>query len=669
MSVLTPKRVFLCVAVVLSLASSAFAGHPAARTYARMVFDPEGQHTVLFGGEGSFDVGTQLIYDSAETWTWGGSRWTQVFPATSPTARAAHGMVYDSIGSRIVLFGGRQQKTSIDGKITLFNDTWVWDGGNWSEIHTPNAPDPRHLFGMAFDSARNRIVLYGGSHYAADGETFEALGDTWEFDGTTWTKIAVATEPKVNYPQLAYDAARNQVIMIGSDDTVATAMYAYDPVGRAWNKLTPEKLPSCANDSSVVYRPSTQTVVLTGGVCNATTSVFDSTWEWNGTNWTETVTTMGRSTATAIAYDAVRDAIALYGGFPAFSSVPTPATTVLQNKVWRFAVADFRPSPRSLSSFTSDPVKNTVWLYGGLFDQAESFSNELWGYRNNQWFPLVVDSGPPSCEGPLGAYDTNRSRLVIVCFGANLFEFDGEKWTSIAPKDNPADRRFAAVAYDENLKKVVLFGGFDGANYRNDTWTWDGTNWTEVKNNKPTARGLMAMWYDPLLKKTVIYGGLGRKSINERITRYDDMYSFDGNGWTKLNVTNTPGERMGAQFAIDQNTKKLILFGGLRSVLDTATDTRRQFFDNDTWQWDGASSTWTRLEPANAPVARQNGVMAWDPVAHELVLFGGYAGFYYSDTWAFNGTNWVPRSEGSGRRRAAHPPREPVTPVINPGQR
>jgi len=52
MSVLTPKRVFLSVAVGLLLASSAFAGHPSPRSYPRMAFDAADSRIILFGGEG-----------------------------------------------------------------------------------------------------------------------------------------------------------------------------------------------------------------------------------------------------------------------------------------------------------------------------------------------------------------------------------------------------------------------------------------------------------------------------------------------------------------------------------------------------------------------------------------------------------------------------------------
>jgi len=475
---------------------------------------------------------------------------------------------------------------------------------------------------------------------------------------------------------LAYDIARNQTILVGSDTSTSrgTLMYAYDAAAHAWNKLTPEKLPPCVNDAAMVYRLSVDRLLLVGGVCSLETSTIDSTWEWNGTTWSEvTVSNPQRATARAAAYDQLRDALVLFGGFPAFSTTPMSQTILFQANTYRGAADVNRPAPRSLAAFRTDPVTNTAWLFGGLDELGASYLEEtdpssttlrrIWGYRNGFWFPLALDKAPSACTSPLAAYDTARSKLVISCFGGDMFEFDGKAWTSSTPKNPPPARRFAAMVFDENIKKTVLFGGFDGTNYRNDTWTWDGTNWTEVKKNKPTNRALMAMWYDPLQKKTIIYAGLGRGSIDERITRYSDMYAFDGTSWSKLNVATTPGERFGPQIAVDARTGKLVLFGGLRSELTTSTNTRTQFFDNDTWSWDGAASTWTRLTPARSPHARENGMMAYDPIRKEIVLFGGYAAFYFSDTWAFDGANWSPRLDAPGRRRAAGPIRGPVGPA------
>jgi N-acetylneuraminic acid mutarotase len=160
------------------------------------------------------------------------------------------------------------------------------------------------------------------------------------------------------------------------------------------------------------------------------------------------------------------------------------------------------------------------------------------------------------------------------------------------------------------------------------------------------------MWYDPLMKKTVIYGGIGRSNLDRKVTRHADMWAFDGSVWTLLEVPETPGQRMGAAVAVHPVTGKVLLFGGLRAEsLDD--DSLRQYFANDTWQWDGSTSSWTRLESARVPEPRQNAGLAWDPAAGEFTLFGGYSnGFYHSDVWSLTEQGWIPRADTGKRRRA-----------------
>ncbi|HEX8169792.1 MAG TPA: kelch repeat-containing protein [Thermoanaerobaculia bacterium] len=653
MSVSTPKRAFLSVFAVLLLSTPLFASAPSPRAHARLVFDKSAGVGVLFGGQSANDTATAIAYQSDETWIWTGFYWVQRFPQHHPAGRSAHGMVYDSNRQRVVLFGGRKTVGATADTVTFHNDTWIWQNDDWTQLATPNAPSPRALVGMAFDPLRDRVVLYGGNDVT--GGKVTSLFDTWEFDGTNWIRYAT-DEPKVEKPLLTYDAARHEVIMVGTKDDLSktTIMYRYDGAAHTWSPVAPAALPPCVNEAAMTFDESSNTIVLTGGVCTITTSTSDEVWQWNGENWVKpTIPAAGRATGQAIAYDSLRGEVVTFGGTNAFAAGPRSSTEVLRNNLWRFVFSNRTPAPRSLLSFVSDPVNRTIWLIGGLDEFGQSYIDDFWSYRNNQWIPQTLTNGPALCGGPVSAFDANRSRLVVACSGAEVYEWDGATWKSLTSKTKPPIRRFANAVYDASIKKVVLFGGWDGTDFRNDTWTWDGTTWTEIKKDRPTARASFAMWYDPLMQKTVIYGGIGRPNVDSRVTRYTDMYSFNGTGWSKLNVTATPGERFGPQVGVDPRTGKVLLVGGLRAELigGKNEDARRQFFDNDTWEWDGSKQTWTRLSPASLPSARQNGGLAYDPIADRMVLFGGYAGFYFSDVWSWDGATWRPLEQPTGGRR------------------
>jgi hypothetical protein len=667
MGVLTPKRAVLFVVAVL-LGTAVSAGNPSPRTQSKMAWDTSRNVGVLFGGIGPVDQATgPRQHESAETWLWNGSVWVQRFPATTPPERAFHGMTFDSARSRVVMFGGRQSPVERDDPPTYLNDTWVYQNDDWTRIESVENPEPRQVPAMAYDRARGRVMLYGGNRLAADQTSFTTLEDTWEFDGTQWKKIAEG--PKIAKPVMAYDATRNEMLLLGLNEAgTERVMYKYDVQGKAWVSPSPvpAALPTCVNDGFMVYRDNPGRVIFFGGVCStiAGTPAAEEVFEWDGSTWTK-LTVLApppRLAGEAVAYDPVRRQVVTYGGTTAFGSVVGSQTQIFANDTWQVTGYIHRPRPRSQAGFETDAATNTIWLFGGLDETSSAYHTDLWGYRNGQWFRSVL--GPASCNSPLTAFDSDRGRLVVNCTGEETYEWDGTAWKNFASlADKPDARSFAAIAYDPTLKRTVMFGGYFGNNFRNDTWTWNGTAWTEVetdRDERPPNRAQMAMWYDPLLKKVVLYGGIGRGSLNERVTRYSDMWAFNGTGWAKLDVAQTPGMRFGPQVEVNPLTGKALLFGGLVAEVrsdDPKGEALRQFFANDTWEWDGAASRWTRLSTdaiSPDPGVRENHSMAWDPVASQMVLFGGYAdGFYRSDVWVWNGQDWAPRLDILQRRRAA----------------
>ena len=84
--------------------------------------------------------------------------WTQVSDI-GPSARSAHAMAYDEVRDRVVLFGGRTHGVSEPDARP--SDTWEWDGESWVQVEDVGPPGRGH-FAMAYDSARQRVVLFGG---------------------------------------------------------------------------------------------------------------------------------------------------------------------------------------------------------------------------------------------------------------------------------------------------------------------------------------------------------------------------------------------------------------------------------------------------------------------------------------------------------------------------
>ena len=93
-----------------------------------------------------------------------------------PPARSGFGLAFDTRRSRLVLFGGS------DTAFQRLGDTWEWTGGSWTRVEGAGPP-ARSDFAMTFDARRGRIVMFGG-------RTATGLGrDTWEFDGARWSLV------------------------------------------------------------------------------------------------------------------------------------------------------------------------------------------------------------------------------------------------------------------------------------------------------------------------------------------------------------------------------------------------------------------------------------------------------------------------------------------------
>jgi hypothetical protein len=63
-----------------------------------------------------------------QTWLWTG-HWEQEHPANTPTTVSGAAAAFDATTSEVVLFGGFG---TADHEQGLFDQTWTWDGSNWS---------------------------------------------------------------------------------------------------------------------------------------------------------------------------------------------------------------------------------------------------------------------------------------------------------------------------------------------------------------------------------------------------------------------------------------------------------------------------------------------------------------------------------------------------------
>lgn len=268
----------------------------------------------------------------AQCWKLLPSTWALV-PGSLPPHRGASALAYDSVRQRIVLFGGNNLGT-------LLADTWEWDGVVWQQRLPVASPPPRCNHAMAFDRVRGVVVLFGGLDGGA-GNT--SLRDTWEWNGTSWSQRFPSNRPASrNRVLAAFDPVRRQVLLHGGSNDATYPPIVFNDTwlfdGTNWTQQQPSTPPTFRFDATLVSDWHRGRVVLLGG-----TGLDPSTWEWDGHQWTS-LTLVGpgiRQLAGAV-YDAQARRVVLHGG-----SVPVSGMWVPVNDTWSYST----PQPADVVPF------------------------------------------------------------------------------------------------------------------------------------------------------------------------------------------------------------------------------------------------------------------------------------------------------------------------------
>jgi len=270
---------------------------PSARAGNVMAYDSARGVVELFGGSDSSSY-------KGDTWEWNGAAWT-LKATTGPSPRDGTAMVYDSHRGVAVLFGGAQ------GNSNLQSDTWEWNGTAWTQKST-TGPSARFRHTMAFDSVRGVTVLFGGVDTSGPGGSFVAKGDTWEWDGTAWTSFGTTGPSARESSAMAYDSARQKIVLFGGDNGSPRLGDTWERTGTTWAQVFASG-PSARSGHAMVYAGSCGTVLF-GGYDNTVGSKND-TWGWDGTQWIQ-LASSGPSARSGhgMAYDGNRAQVVLFGG-------------------------------------------------------------------------------------------------------------------------------------------------------------------------------------------------------------------------------------------------------------------------------------------------------------------------------------------------------------------
>ena len=209
-----------------------------------------------------------------------------------------------------------------------------------------------------------------------------------------------------------------------------------------------------------------------------------------------------------------------------------------------------------------------------------------------------------------------------------LAQIPASKWVQVNSSNKPSARLGCVMVFDPISQKTIMFGGYDGNTWVNDTWSFDGTNWTLITTaTAPPGRAAGSAAYDSKLKQVVLFGGFNGQYLN-------DTWLWDGatSTWMQATPAHVPTAVTGPMLFPDPRTGSVDEFGGFDG----------RFYQLMNWRW--KNGDWHPIKGKQFPSARGSAVFGTDPVSKQTVVFGGLADVNPVNTWTFDGRTWTQQS-------------------------
>jgi hypothetical protein len=617
------------------------------------ICDPIRDRLIVYGG-------SRLLFCEGRTDAWAlslsaPSAWEGLEPSGSPAPdRYYHGAIYDPVGDRMIVFGGR----NCSGPL---NDVWelsLSGAATWTQLApTGTPPAGRGYHATIYDPVRDRMIVFDG------GNGSLIFGEVWalSLSGTpAWTLLAPSGAPPSarNVSSAIYDPVRDRMVVFGGYDgaqmlnDVWTLSLSDSP---AWTQLIPTSTPPSARTwSGVVYDAARDAMVVFGG--NSGAGYLNDVWELSLGD-TPTWTRRGSegspppvgSQPYNVVHDTVHSRMVVFGGAYTAGAWALPLDG---SAGWAtLASSSSLPTVREDHSAVYDSARGSMLVFGGFYDSPQSSFqshplNDVWELPVSQpgpWAQLAPAGAPPTRRSEHSAiYDPVRDRMIV--FGGYSYlpqvyphsyyfndvwalSFAGTPaWTQLAPAGTPPSARFLHTAiYDPAGDRMIVFGGLnDSGTSVNELWSLslsDPPTWEQLApaGTPPAGRNSHVAIYDPPRGRMLLHGG-----SNASLT-FDELWELSlGNtpAWTMLAPGGAvPGAMTGHNAVHDPVRDRMVVY----------------HYPTEAWALSlGDAPAWTLLMPTGAwPVPRRHGSSIYDPLNDRMLIFGGMNSSWQdvNDTW------------------------------------
>lgn len=211
--------------------------NPQGRMDHSAVYDPDSNLIIAFGGAASADFGADqndVRVLSNANGAMSPSTWSALSPSGAlPGKREQHTAIYDRANNRMTIFGGTVLiQLCCPDDLDQYNDTWVLSSANgqggvpsWTRLATTGGlPSERGRHSAVYDTANQRMIVFGGVRLSAGLPHVTPLGDVWQLSKANglggdpvWTEVIPSgVSPGPNYRHgAAFDVATQRMMVVG----------------------------------------------------------------------------------------------------------------------------------------------------------------------------------------------------------------------------------------------------------------------------------------------------------------------------------------------------------------------------------------------------------------------------------------------------------------------
>jgi hypothetical protein len=280
-----------------------------------------------------------------------------------------------------------------------------------------------------------------------------------------WTRITTTAAPAESFNSaMAYDEARQEVVLFGGTTPTGFLEGTWIYNGTAWFRRSPSRSPELRSRHCMQYHPGTRRVLLYGGAGHS--EDLDDTWEWDGTNWTQVGTGADIRLATSMAFDPVRGEMIRFGG-------NGPGGANSETRSWNGSqwvlLATGGPPAREMATLATDTLRQVVVMYGGFGTVGSSGTrlDDTWEWNGAVWTQRSPVSRPPLLSNHATAFHARKGWALIMSgvasvsgaavMNRDLYAWNGHDWSLRSLGTRPPYGLRAPMVYDSHRDRIVYF--------------------------------------------------------------------------------------------------------------------------------------------------------------------------------------------------------------------